>query len=542
LTERTIRDVIADLLGPSRAQVCPRWPPDLFAVAATLVGRAGIYHRGVCFCAEGCALLDADARVRVVAGGLAWRQRIAKALRSEEAPLPRVPAGLAAHWKVLVASFGGPVGGDWDDALCRAVFSLLAYADEASVGIGFDAPGEDAVLRRGDMLLARNRLVSVTELVPLDRARVLPKQHTPQRGLTLRSYSHHLALCPAGDVDAVWHGRPVRAGRACETAQLLLLPWPIQVSRECFRSLPEESRRAAHPARFGYFSYEPVRREGSAPEFRTWLEERVTRALREVDRVDMLVFPELALGAEERVIAEEVADDHDAVLVAGLHGHDSAGRPRNRCLIDWTARTMEKGAQARRVAVEQTKHHRWCLDRGQIVQYGLGGRFDPRMDYWEYAELDRRRINFVTVDDWLTTTVLLCEDLARQDPVTHTIRAVGPNLIIALLMDGPQLGARWPARYASVLAEDPGSSVLTLTSVGMSRLSSPRAGDVDRRTIVARWRDVVRGEHELDIGTSDAAVLTLVKETREEFSADGRGDGGTSCFPTFGGFVTLGPP
>jgi 5-methylcytosine-specific restriction enzyme A len=47
------------------------------------------------------------------------------------------------------------------------------------------------------------------------------------------------------------------------------------------------------------------------------------------------------------------------------------------------------------------------------------------------------------------------------------MRSVGPNLVVALLMDGPQLTARWPARYASVLADDPGSSVLTLTSLGM---------------------------------------------------------------------------
>jgi len=33
---------------------------------------------------------------------------------------------------------------------------------------------------------------------------------------------------------------------------------------------------------------------------------------------------------------------------------------------------------------------------------------------------------------------LVCEDLARPDPVANIVRAVGPNLVIALLMDGPQ--------------------------------------------------------------------------------------------------------
>jgi hypothetical protein len=46
-------------------------------------------------------------------------------------------------------------------------------------------------------------------------------------------------------------------------------------------------------------------------------------------------------------------------------------------------------------------------------------------------------------------------------------------LLIALLMDGPQLKSRWSGRYAGVLAEDPGSSVLTLTSLGMALRSRP---------------------------------------------------------------------
>jgi hypothetical protein len=52
------------------------------------------------------------------------------------------------------------------------------------------------------------------------------------------------------------------------------------------------------------------------------------------------------------------------------------------------------------------------------------------------------------------------------------MNAIGPNLVIALLMDGPQLENRWPARYATVLAEDPGSAVLTVTSLGMVRRSN----------------------------------------------------------------------
>jgi hypothetical protein len=56
-----------------------------------------------------------------------------------------------------------------------------------------------------------------------------------------------------------------------------------------------------------------------------------------------------------------------------------------------------------------------------------------------------------------------------------------------LLLDGPQLGSRWTARHASVVADDPGSAAITLTSYGMVRAAGPRAtsplgrGDVEGR-------------------------------------------------------------
>src|SRR5262249_45637220 len=121
----------------------------------------------------------------------------------------------------------------------------------------------------------------------------------------------------------------------------------------------------------------------------------------------------------------------------------------------------------------QSKHHRWCLDREQIVSYQLGGRLPASRNCWENIELLPRLLHFVTLGHWMTWSVLICEDLARQDPAADLIRAVGPNLLIALLMDGPQLSGRWPSRYASVLAEDPGCSVLTLTSLGMAERSRP---------------------------------------------------------------------
>jgi hypothetical protein len=119
----------------------------------------------------------------------------------------------------------------------------------------------------------------------------------------------------------------------------------------------------------------------------------------------------------------------------------------------------------------QAKHHRWKLDRSQIEQYELT-RLDTCKSWWEHIDLSSREFMFCSLGKGRVISVLVCEDLARPDPVGDLIRAVAPNLVIALLMDGPQLKTRWPARYAASLASDPGSSVLSVTSIGMSPVAN----------------------------------------------------------------------
>jgi hypothetical protein len=134
-------------------------------------------------------------------------------------------------------------------------------------------------------------------------------------------------------------------------------------------------------------------------------------------------------------------------------------------------------------------------------------------------------------------------DLARQEPVTEVVRAVGPNLIFALLMDGPQLKSRWSSRYASVLAEDPGCSVLSLTSLGMSRRSQGGTPGNDQSHTIALWRDPIYGERELSLNNGDdACVLSLVCKTKQEFTIDGRGDGGAAHFPVFSNCASFAIP
>ena len=62
------------------------------------------------------------------------------------------------------------------------------------------------------------------------------------------------------------------------------------------------------------------------------------------------------------------------------------------------------------------------------------------------------------VGEGITIVSLVCEDLAQNDDVAEVIRSVGPTIVSTHLLDRPQLTSRWSARYASVLADDPGSA------------------------------------------------------------------------------------
>jgi hypothetical protein len=171
--------------------------------------------------------------------------------------------------------------------------------------------------------------------------------------------------------------------------------------------------------------------------------------------------------------------------------------------------------------IRQNKHHPWSLDEGQILQYHLGGALHPHIRWWESMEVPRRTVNFVEHGDEITIVSLVCEDLAQIDNVADVIRSVGPTAVITPLLDGPQLNSRWAARYASVLADDPGSAVLTLTSFGMVQRSRPHGRD--SLPVIALWKDPVRGLREIPLETgAQGVLLTICADRTTRRSADGR--------------------
>jgi hypothetical protein len=285
---------------------------------------------------------------------------------------------------------------------------------------------------------------------------------------------------------------------------------------------------------FGFFDFEP----GSCADLPELLTRLAAKAKQTVGPIDGIVLPECAINESEYEKCARAALAESKFLVCGVKGSGARTFSSNRVRFAIRIGPDVVDSDQELVIGEvdpQPKHHRWMLDGSQIVQYGLGGTLDPTVNWWENIEVGPRRLSFVALEDWLSACVLVCEDLARQDPVADIVRAVGPNLVMALLMDGPQLSSRWAARYATVLADDPGCSVLTLTSLGMTKLSRPPGRPLSRT--VGLWKDAHRPEP-VEIALPEgcqAVVLNLSVRYGEELTADGRSDGGKTGFPTFAG-------
>jgi hypothetical protein len=402
--------------------------------------------------------------------------------------------------------------------LREALLQLVAAADEASNRAGIWNAGRAADDFRDaslDLLIERG---SLADEVEPSRAVVFPKLHTPQRGITTRSLTHYLALHEVRDVIPRWLALPFKL-RSPSALNVLVLPWPEVVAPRDFResrglllNMPEAGLGPG--GGYGFFTYAPR----TQPVTTAAVREALKRARGLVAEVDAIAFPELALRPGQ---AEALCREFNVIVIGGEGTSSQGARPgSNRAVVSMPLGRIAPGLA---MSYVQPKHHRWCVDRSQILSYGLGGVLDPAREWWEHIPIEPRELHFFELSEWLTFCVLICEDLARQEPVSELIRAVGPNLVVTLLMDGPQLEHRWPAKYATVLAEDPGSSVLTLTSLGMARLSRP-PGKPESRAI-GLWKDPLAGAVQIDLPDGcDGVVLSLTRERTRERTADGRDD------------------
>jgi hypothetical protein len=303
-----------------------------------------------------------------------------------------------------------------------------------------------------------------------------------------------------------------------EPLNVLLVPFPYRIRGSSFHAKP--TRESAASIRASMFDLEQTWLDDvTSAEIATYIRDLIRVAKYEVAEVHAVVLPEAAL-------TEEMAQDVAVILgkqanlelfVTGSIAKQAAGPSRNQTY----SAVFKRGKPV--ATWPQSKHHRWKLDELQIRRYHLGDVLGKRKAWWENINVSDRECHFYVFRHGASLAVLVCEDLARIDPVQTVIRAVGPNLVIALLMDGPQLERRWPGRYATVLADDPGSAVLTLTSLGLIRRSNMPSEKGERK--IALWKDALGSARELELPEGCHSLLLTISLSKEEnVTGDGRSD------------------
>jgi hypothetical protein len=486
------------------------WPPDLLAMTEVILQRSEAYR---------FAVSPPGGSTWPPAGFPDWPDAVTAAGRRWSAWAEdgngTIPQLLAQEWRVLREAAGIPLSHlsearNW--RLCQALLTLHAIADEACAGLGVALDASDAdglrYRARGRELLARTGSLA---RLPAHLIRVLPKIHTPPNGSSVRSLSRYAAVHMPG-VEARWYKVPgTRPGTSLMTSTALLLPWPMRVRESDFRPVAGPLPELANQP-FGFFEFAPSEQLDL-----DLVDRMLTAALDEVDTVNAVILPESAVDNDEIEDLEALLGRRGVTgLITGVRGHpEQSGQfPRN-----WVHIGVSAGEHW--VHIRQDKHHRWSLDEGQIYQYHLGGALHPHIRWWEAMEVPRRSVQFVEIGDGATLVSLVCEDLAQIDDVASVIRSVGPMIVVTPVLDGPQLSSRWAARYASVLTDDPGSAVLTLTSFGMAQRSQPRG--LNSSAVVALWKDPSQGTREIELEPGAQGILLSASADRAtRRSYDGR--------------------
>lgn len=524
----------------------------MFAVVASLLHVTGAYRKVL---AHDALLVDWKPEVpaRIWTHELSIIGRKWRELYPPLDDRTRYPREVGRWWKTIVAN-GAMSLCDLSNqpTIYRALFNLLAASDEACAGVGFPGRPTDPLVKdiqadnyfliqASDILDAyRDSPYGMTlcDIVHPSRVRVLPKLHTPRTGMTLRSLSLHLALCPADEVKITWSraygwGRLSSDTGGVAQAQLkhlnlLLIPWPMDIHPSDIHALPEGLDGNAHRPQhlFTYCPKTVLKHKGlTIIALVVQLLERASTVLGD-DNIHGIVLPEMALTKQEYEDLKLLAIQKQLLLIAGIRG-TANGYGVNQVGIYLTITDFI-----------QHKHHRWLLDASQISAYGLVSKLHPDRGWWEGIEIAQRELRCLAINEWLCLCALICEDLARQDPIATAVRAIGPSLLIALLMDGPQLARRWSSHYATVLADDPGTSVLTFTSFGMVKLSHAMRPSGKHKTsrTVALWKDRETGIVEIDLPQhDDGLILCLTNKCARELSADGRIDERTENLLVLGG-------
>jgi hypothetical protein len=472
----------------------------------------------------------------------------------------------AEEWKAtgttprLVHELWGQINASWEEVASiflyrakapqypiwwEAAFSLLIIADEACEGIGhyiFDADGcidaknarclpstfenrtidakyamyrlsnsERWETKKNKPPQARKNYLTMGVMANAAVISVQPKGRVTSVGSSLRNMTRNLAAVgPVGAVRCNWQqlASPCAPGDG-KMLNILLIPAPYTLRGSDF--VPKAANR--FEIKQSWLAHEDA--------FCEDMRRLVEHAVRE-GPVHGIVFPEYALNFpvfdKLRNSLFDAADGQLKFMIAGTSSNCEANTGNFVMTAIWEG----TGGKERVRFFSQRKHQRWRLDPSQIATYALGSSLVPSQDWWEDHKIGRRELHFFQLAEDAVFTSLICEDMARNDPCHDIIRSVAPNLVFALLMDGPQLSHRWPARYAGALADDPGCAVLSFTSYGLITRSNYQWGGPSTHAVsLLRDSNGVTKEIALPAG-QDAVIVTLRSEQAGDRTFDGR--------------------
>lgn len=530
----------------------PLWPFDLFGVVAYLVQQSDCHTRLLEHHTNGIGSQFAVIKDQLVNAGMAWRYVSDIDSPRFRSKIPEVNL-IQDYWTILLSH------GDCSIAECRkndeiviTLLALIAISDEACVSAGYYAEDTTSAVKTGEPSLwipavfdyvtngvqqsklwpdsgdwyvrfkpdpqlpfeNEQPLPTGCFLIPADRLCVLPKSYTPALGCTLRSLTHNLALHPsATQIKSSWYNYQ-RFGRFVpkRSLNILIVPIPYEISPNDFIG------HVLNDPAYRGFTIQQSWLAKCPADYAKEIAQLIEQCEREKALPDIIVFPEAALNRDyHQAILEEFARDKrlpQLIVIAGISDALDSHHHHNY------SSTAYLSGGVIELTTGQSKHHRWKLEKNQIRDYGLASSLSPEEIWWELAKLDDRTVKYHVFGEGTTVGTLLCEDLARVDPCKPSINASAPNLLFALLMDGPQIASRWPARYAIVLADDPGCAVLTVTSTGLIERSNWRYNNV--RSTIALWGDA-DGVKELDLPPNKRALLLTIESKKENrVSLDGR--------------------
>lgn len=213
-----------------------KWPPDAFGCTASVLERSGGYRVVVDQWPpnrSGLRSIDWEKNIRKL--GQEWRKRAAR----DEPP----PIFIRKLWRSVLRKGAVEMRNlaslpDGVRPLVEDLVLILAAADEACEGIGIPANERDRFSDRCLDILRQQRIreeaSTLCRHISATKLAVLPKLHTPRTGITIRSLSHHLALCSAGEVRSNWLWADYSALGGRHGLNVLIVPWPLNLHPSSF--------------------------------------------------------------------------------------------------------------------------------------------------------------------------------------------------------------------------------------------------------------------------------------------------------------------